>query len=75
MDEGFILSNKFRRIIFNELASGENNIEHIAKKNRIVKTIVKRVIDDFVNGGIIEKTGISYSLTKKGEKLIESVGK
>jgi len=75
MDEGYILSNKFRRIIFNEFVSGEKNINRIAKKNRIVIGIVKKIVDDFIIGGIVEKTGDNYSLTKKGEKLIDSVVK
>jgi predicted transcriptional regulator len=75
MDEGFILSNKYRRIIFNELASGEKNIDRIVKKNRIVASIAKRVVNDFVSGGIIEKSGNSYMLTKKGEKLVENISK
>jgi len=32
MDEGYILSNKYRRAIFDELASGESDIRRIAKK-------------------------------------------
>jgi hypothetical protein len=39
MDEGYILSNKYRRTIFDELASGETSIERIAKKNRIIKNV------------------------------------
>jgi len=39
MDEGFILSNKFRRAIFAELVSGETNIERIAKKQHIIRNV------------------------------------
>ena len=75
MDEGFILSNKYRRAIFNELATGEKNITRIAKKHRIIPTIAQRVIDDFIKGGIIEKTGNTYIFTKKGDKLVQTIGK
>ena len=64
MDEGFILSNKYRRAIFDEFAAGEVNIRRIAKKHRIIQT-----------GGILEKQGNVYVFTKKGEKLVESIGK
>lgn len=74
LDEGYILSNKYRRAIFEELASGEKNIFRIAKKHRIIKTIAQRVVDDFVKGGIVEKQGNSYVFTKEGEKLVESIG-
>ena len=67
MDEGFILSNKFRRAIFDGLASGETNIERIAKKYRIIRSVAIRVADDFISGGILEKKGNKYTLTKEGE--------
>ena len=69
MDEGYILSNKFRRAIFDELASGETSIERIAKKHHIIRNVAIRVADDFVSGGILEKKGNRYLLTKEGEKL------
>jgi len=57
MDEGFILSNKYRRAIFDEFAAGEVNIRRIAKKHRIIQTVAQRVVDDFIKGGIVEKQG------------------
>ena len=73
MDEGYILSNKFRRAIFDELASGEKNIDRIAKKQRIINVVAKKVVDDFINGGILEKKGNQYVLTKEGEKLADNI--
>ena len=73
MDEGFILSNKFRRAIFDELASGETSIEHISKKQHIVHRVTMRVIDDFISGGLLEKKGNRYHLTQEGEKLATTI--
>ncbi len=73
IDEGYILSNKFRRAIFDELASGETNMMHIAKKHHIIKMAAFRVADDFVNGGILEKKGNRFVLTEEGEKLVQSI--
>lgn len=75
MDEGFILSNKYRRAIFDELAAGETNIQRIAKKHRIIQMVAQRVVDDFVKGGIVEKQGNNYIFTKEGQKLVESIGR
>jgi predicted transcriptional regulator len=69
MDEGYILSNKFRRAIFDEIASGETDITRIAKKHHIIRNVAFRVADDFISGGIVEKKGNKYILTKEGEKL------
>jgi len=73
MDEGFILSNKFRRAIFDELASGETDIDRIAKKHHIIRNVARRVADDFISGGILEKKGNKYLLTKDGEKLAVNI--
>ena len=69
MDEGYILSNKFRRVIFDELASGETDISRIAKKHHIIRNVAMRVTEDFISGGVVEKKGNKYFLTKEGEKL------
>jgi predicted transcriptional regulator len=73
MDEGFILSNKFRVAIFDEIASGETNIERIAKKHHIVLLVAKKVVNEFISGGILEKKGNKYILTKEGEKLATNI--
>ena len=69
MDEGYILSNKFRRVIFEGLVSGEKNINLISKKHRIALIITKKIIDDFIKNKIIKKKGNVYLLTEEGEKL------
>jgi predicted transcriptional regulator len=74
MDEGFILANKFRRVIFDELISGEVDIVQIAKKNRIIPRVAQRIIDEFVRGGIVEKKGNMYVFTDEGKKLVETIG-
>ena len=73
MDEGYILSNKFRRAIFDDFASGETDINAIAKKHRIIPNVAHRVVDDFITGGVLEKKGNKYILTKDGEKLAASI--
>ena len=73
MDEGYILSNKYRRVIFERLASGEKNINSISKKHRIVPIITKKIINDLIENKIIEKKGNVYELTKEGEKLASTI--
>jgi predicted transcriptional regulator len=75
MDEGFILANKFRRVIFDELVSGEVDIVYTAKKNRIIPRVAQRIIDEFVKGGIVEKKGNMYEFTDEGKKLVETIGR
>lgn len=73
MDEGYILSNKYRRAIFDGFASGHKDINMIAKKYRIIPSVAQRIVDDFINGGILEKKGNVYVLTKEGEKLAYTI--
>ena len=73
MDEGYILSNKYRRVIFDGLASGETDLNILAKKHRIVLVVAKKIIDGFISEGIIQKKGSEYILTKEGQKLVEQM--
>jgi predicted transcriptional regulator len=75
MEEGFILSNKHRRAIFDELVAGETNLDRIIKKQRIIRLAAERVIKEFVDGGIIEQKGNQIKFTSEGEKLVERIGK
>ena len=73
MDEGYILSNKFRRAVFAELVSGETDIERIAKKHHIIRNVAIRIANDFIREEIIEKKGNRYFLTNDGEKLAVNI--
>jgi len=73
VDEGYIISNKYRRAIFDELTSGESNIDRISKKHRIFKKIAYKVVEDFVNVGIVEKKNNRYFLNEEGKKLSEKI--
>jgi predicted transcriptional regulator len=73
MEEGYILSNKFRRAIFDGFASGETDLNTITKKHRIIFNVAKRIAEDFINGGILEKKGNKYILTKEGERLAKII--
>ncbi len=74
MDEGYILANKFRRVIFDELVAGETDLRRIAKKNRIIPRVAQRTREEFVAGGIVEKQGTRYVFTEEGKKLAETIG-
>jgi predicted transcriptional regulator len=73
MDEGYILSNKFRRALFDGFASGETSIDRIAKKHRIIRNVAIRIADDLINGGVLEKKGERYLLTDEGKKIAQNI--
>ncbi|RLF53064.1 MAG: hypothetical protein DRN24_02145 [Thermoplasmata archaeon] len=73
MDEGYILSNKYRRILFDGLSSGETDLYMIAKKHHIVLSIARKITEDFIKQGIVEKKNGKYVLTKEGEKIADNI--
>jgi len=73
MDEGYILSNKFRRAIFDSFVAGEKNLKFIAKKHRIIYNVADKIVQDFIKNGIVEKKPEGFILTKDGEKLAEKI--
>lgn len=73
MEEGFILSNKFRKMIFDDIVSGENDINSISRKNHIPQKVARELADELVDLGVLEKKEGYYYLTKEGEKLAEKL--
>lgn len=73
VDEGYILANKFRRAIFDELVAGEKDIRHIAKKHRIIMRVAQKVVDDFEAEGLVTHQGPFYSFTEAGQKLVDTM--
>jgi len=69
MDEGYILSNKFRVAVFEGIVSGESNIDRIAKKHRIIANVARKIAEDLTKNGYLEKKGNNYILTRDGERI------
>jgi predicted transcriptional regulator len=73
VDEGYILANKFRRAIFDELVSGEHDIRRITKKHRIIPRVAQKVMDEFEAEELVTKKGSFYTFTEKGQKLVDTM--
>jgi len=67
--EGFIISDKARKVVFLEIASGETSITRIAKKNRLIESVAKNALDELISRGIVEEKEEGYRLSKEGAKL------
>jgi len=70
MDEGFILANKFRRVIFDELVAGENDIRRIAKKNRLIHGLRNVSSTSSLLGVLSKKKEISTCLLMTGKNSL-----
>jgi predicted transcriptional regulator len=68
--EGFILENKNRKAVFQELASGETDPERIAKKHHLIERVVDQVLEDLAGEDLITGDDAEgYELTDEGESL------
>lgn len=68
-NEGFILENKNRKAVFQELASGETDPERIAKKHHLIERVVDQVLEDLVGEDLVTQGADGYELTDEGESL------
>ena len=71
--EGFILSNNIRKAVYLEIASGETSLDKIAKRHRIIPTLVNTAITEIVEEGLIKKTRKGYVLTDQGTKILTKI--
>ena len=68
-EEGFILSNKFRKAVFVEVASGEKSASTIAKKHHLFPKMVENAVADLKSSHLIEDDGGELKLTDEGKKI------
>lgn len=68
MEEGFIVSNKIRKAIFIEIASGEKSISRIIKKHHLIESVALNALKELEEHGLIEKKDDGYVLSPSGKK-------
>ncbi len=69
MEEGFIISNRIRKVVFIEIASGEGNLKRIAKKHHLMEQAVKNAVEELMQHKLIEEEKDGYKLTEYGVKI------
>lgn len=67
-EEGFILSNKHRKAVFQEIAAGETSARTIAKKHRLHPAMVENAVSDLRQENLITGDSDSLALTEQGKK-------
>jgi predicted transcriptional regulator len=68
--EGFIISNKIRKAVFSEIASGEHSVDKISKKHHLLPKLVDHAVKEIMEGKLIEKHNGGYRLTDHGQKIL-----
>ncbi len=69
MEEGFVISNKIRKAIFLEVASGEKHLSRMVKKHHLIERAAKNAIEELKEHGLIEGEEGEYKLTESGIKI------
>ena len=73
MEEGFIVSNKIRKAIFLEVASGEKSLSRIMRKHHLIEHAARNAIEELEEHGLIEKKEDGYELTEEGVKIFNKL--
>ena len=73
MEEGFIVSNKIRKAVFVEIASGEKILTRIIKKHHLIDHVARKSAEELINHKLIEKKNGEYKLTELGLKTYVSL--
>jgi|Deesub1362A_J573_1020465.scaffolds.fasta_scaffold05063_4 predicted transcriptional regulator len=69
MEEGFIISNKIRKAVFIEIASGEKSLSRLIKKHHLIEQAARNAIEELKEHGLIEEKEDGYVLTELGKKI------
>ena len=68
-EEGFILSNKHRKAVFQEIATGEISAKTIAKKHHLHHTMVENAVRDLREIELVTGHDNNLVLTSQGTKV------
>ena len=72
-EEGFILSNKHRKAVFQEIATGETSAKTIAKRHHLHHTMVENAINDLKETELITGHDNNLVLTSQGTKVFANL--
>jgi GatB domain. len=70
MKESFIISNRARKVIFAEIASGETSLERITKKNHLVASQAESSLKELIENSFVEEKDGKLDLTEEGKRSL-----
>jgi predicted transcriptional regulator len=73
MDLQFVLKDKFRLAVIEDLSGGEQSIERITKKNHLPAPAVDRAVRELMAEDIVGGPGSSLYLTDKGKEMLARI--
>lgn len=73
MDLQFVLNDKFRLAVLEDLSNSEESVDRIAKKNHLPAPAVERAVRELEAEGIIGGPSSSLHLTDKGKEMLAEI--
>jgi predicted transcriptional regulator len=69
----YVMSNKRRNAIYQDLAKEEQSVEGLSRKLRLPEQIVERELDDLRKKRLVKKLKGKFSLTKTGKSVMDKM--
>ncbi len=69
----YIVSDKRRTAIYQDLAKEDQSVEGLARKLRMPEEMVKRELDDLRKKKLVKKLKGKFSLTKMGKGVLDKM--
>ena len=73
MKAAFILEDKNRLALFNDLAKDRQNVKVLMRKNHMLENAARRALDSMEEEGLVIREGDRYQLTLEGKGLVTRV--
>ena len=73
MDLQYVLKDKFRLAVIEDLSNSEESVERIAKKNHLPAPAVERAVRELLAEGIIGGPSSQLYLTDKGKEMLAEI--
>jgi|APFre7841882724_1041349.scaffolds.fasta_scaffold25831_2 predicted transcriptional regulator len=73
MKAAFILEDKSRLTLFNDLAKDRQTVKALTRKNHMLENVARRALDSMEEEGLVIREGDRYQLTVEGKGLVNKV--
>lgn len=73
MKAAFIVEDKSRLTLFNDLAKDRQTVKTLTRKNHMLENVARRALDSMEEEGLVIREGDRYQLTVGGKGLVNKV--
>lgn len=74
-NEGFVVSDRTRHIVFAAVVAGEADLDGIAKRHRVLGRAAARAATELAEAGLLAKAAGGWQVTEAGRETAEALKK